>query len=248
MSVVQTNSGAPYPATTHSALQRRLFRNASHPPRATQPDALRLAAAPLVPEIPLFLAEDPVLLWARLEAEAATRLPAPYWATAWMGGQALARYLLDNPGSVAGRRVLDVASGSGLVAIAATLAGAAEVTANDIDPYAIAAIHANANANGRALGIDHGDLTDGDGGDAEVVLVGDGIYSTEVAERVLPFVARASARGATVLLGDPDRGHAPETLFETLATYHLPAIGAAEYGSQHLRTCVLTPVAAVPAI
>ena len=243
---MQTHSGAPYPATTHSALQRRLFRNASHPPRAAQPDALRLTAAPLVPEIQLFLAEDPVLLWARLEAEAATRLPAPFWATAWMGGQALARYLLDRPGTVAGRRVLDVASGSGLVAIAAAQAGAAEVTANDIDPYAIASIQANANANGRRIAVDHRDLTGGDGGDAEVVLVGDGIYNTDVAARVVPFVSRASARGALVLLGDPDRGHAPETLFETLATYHLPAMDAAGSGP-HQRTSVLRPVAAVPA-
>jgi predicted nicotinamide N-methyase len=241
MSGVKTYSGAPYAATTHSALQRRLLRNASFPPRKSQVDALRLGPGPLVPEIHLFLAEDPVLLWARLEADAGTPLAAPYWATAWTGGQALARYVLDNPQVVAGRRVLDLASGSGLVAIAAAMAGAAEVIANDIDGYAIAAIEANANANGVAVTGRCGDLTAGDGGDADVILAGDCLYSAELAERVLPFVDRAVARGATVLLGDPGRGFAPASLFETRATYHLPAMGVAEYG-QHEQASVLVPL------
>jgi predicted nicotinamide N-methyase len=241
MSGVKTYSGAPYAATTHSALQRRLLRNASYPPRALQPDALQLRTAPLVPEIELFLAEDPVLLWARLEADAGEPLGAPFWATAWTGGQALARYVLDNPELVAGKRVLDLASGSGLVAIAAVMAGAAEVIANDIDGYAIAAIEANANANGATIICDLRDLTDGDGGDAEVVLAGDCLYSPEIAGRVLPFVPRVVARGATILLGDPDRGYAPPTMFETLKTYHLPAMRVAEYG-QHEEASVLAPV------
>jgi predicted nicotinamide N-methyase len=245
MSGVKTQSGAPYAATTHSALQRRLLRNASFPPRSAQQDSLRLRPVPLVPEIDLFLAEDPVLLWARLEADAHTSLTAPFWATAWTGGQALARYVLDNPDRVAGRKVLDIASGSGLVAIAAALAGAAEVTANDIDEYAIAAIQANANANGTRLGWDARDLTGGDGEDAEVILVGDCLYNAELAACVLPFVARARDRGATVLLGDPGRGFTPSHLLETLATYHLPAMGIAEDG-QHERASVLTPVVAVP--
>jgi predicted nicotinamide N-methyase len=247
MSVVKTYSGAPYPATTHSALQRRLLRNASHPARKTQADSLRLRAVPLVPEVELFLAEDPVLLWARLEADSGDKLTTPFWATAWTGGQALARYVLDNPEVVAGRRVLDVASGSGLVAIAAVLAGAAEVTANDIDAYAIAAMQANANANGCRITHDDRDLTDGDGGDAEVILIGDCLYNTDVASLMLPFVERATARGATVLIGDPGRGHAPESMLETLATYHSPAMGADEYG-QFEHSSVLTPVAAVPAV
>ena len=242
---MQTHSGAPYAADTHSALQRRLLRNASFPPRAAQQDSLRLRAVPLVPEIELFLAEDPVLLWARLEADVHGSLTAPFWATAWTGGQALARYILDNPELVAGRKVLDVASGSGLVAIAAALAGAAEVIANDIDEYAIAAIQANSNANGHRILCDARDLTGGDGGDAEVILVGDCLYSAELAARVLPFVARAQARGATVLLGDPGRGFTPSHLLETLATYHLPAMGIAEDG-QHEQASVLTPVVSVP--
>jgi predicted nicotinamide N-methyase len=242
---VKTYSGAPYPALTHSALQRRLLRNASFPPRRVQPDALRMSEVPLVPEIHLFLAEDPMLLWARLEAEAGHTMPAPFWASAWTGGQALARYVLDNPEIVAGRRVLDLASGSGLVAIAAAMAGASSVTANDIDEYAIAAIDANANANGVPVTCDPNDLTCGDGGDAEVVLAGDALYNPEIAALVLPFVDRAVARGATVLFGDPGRGYAPEGSFRTLATYHLPTMGAAE-DAQNERTSVLTPV--VPAL
>jgi predicted nicotinamide N-methyase len=242
---VKTYSGAPYPALTHSALQRRLLRNASFPPRRVQPDALRMSEVPLVPEIHLFLAEDPMLLWARLEAEAGRTMPAPFWASAWTGGQALARYVLDNPEIVAGRRVLDLASGSGLVAIAAAMAGASSVTANDIDEYAIAAIDANANANGVPVTCDPNDLTSGDGGDAEVVLAGDALYNPEIAALVLPFVDRAIARGATVLFGDPGRGYAPEGSLRTLATYHLPTMGAAE-DAQNERTSVLTPV--VPAL
>jgi predicted nicotinamide N-methyase len=230
---------------THSALQRRLLRNASFPPRRVQPDALRMSEVPLVPEIHLFLAEDPMLLWARLEAEAGRTMPAPFWASAWTGGQALARYVLDNPEIVAGRRVLDLASGSGLVAIAAAMAGASSVTANDIDEYAIAAIDANANANGVPVTCDPNDLTSGDGGDAEVVLAGDALYNPEIAALVLPFVDRAIARGATVLFGDPGRGYAPEGSLRTLATYHLPTMGAAE-DAQNERTSVLTPV--VPAL
>jgi len=246
MSVVKTYSGAPYAAATHNALQRRLLRNASFPPRKSQADALKLQAAPLVPEVHLFLAEDPMLLWARLEADAGRPLPAPFWATAWTGGQALARYVLDNPGLVAGRRVLDVASGSGLVAIAAAQAGAADVTANDIDGYAIAAIEANVNANGVTVACDAHDLMDGDGGHAEVILAGDCFYSAELATRVLPFLSRAADRGVVVLLGDPGRGFTPSSELETLATYRHPTMGEAEDG-QHEVSCVLRPVVRIPA-
>ena len=110
-------------------------------------DRLRLVPTPFVPEVRLHLAEDAIVWWARMEAAAGRALPAPYWASAWAGGQALARHLLDHPELAAGRRVLDLAAGSGLVAIAAALAGAAEVIANDIDPYAVAAVTLNARAN-----------------------------------------------------------------------------------------------------
>lgn len=239
---MKTFSGAPYAAVTHSALQRRLLRNASFPPRAVQQDALRMSPVPMVPEVHLFLAEDSVLLWARLEAEEGTPLPAPYWATPWPGGQALARYVLDNPEIVAGRRVLDLASGSGLVAIAAAIAGAAEVTANDTDGYAIAAIQANANANGVRIHTVVDDLTAGDGGEAEVILAGDCLYTAEVAAAMLPFIDRAVRRGANVLLGDPGRGYAPEGLLRTLTTYESAPLVSGEDG-QRDQTSVLTPVA-----
>jgi predicted nicotinamide N-methyase len=239
-SIVTTYAGTPDPATTRSPLQRRLLRSASCAPRRPQADALELRRPPMVPEIVLLLADDPMLLWARLEAEARTHLPAPYWATAWSGGQAVARYVLDHPGLVAGRRVVDLAAGSGLVAVAAALAGASQVTANDIDPYAIAAIEANATANDVRIRADDRDLTGGDGGDAEVLLAGDCLYTPEVAARMLPYAERAAARGVTVLLGDPGRGFAPPGRLETLAIYHLPELGAAEYG-RHDQVSVLCP-------
>jgi predicted nicotinamide N-methyase len=202
-------------------------------------DRLRLTPVPLVPEVRLLLAEDPTVLWARLEADAGRALPAPFWATAWLGGQALARYLLDRPATVAGRRVLDIGSGSGLVAIAAATAGAAVVTANDVDPYAMLAISANAHANRVDLVRSSTDLLDGDGGDVEVVLAGDALYSRAVAARMLPFLARLAARGARVLVGDPDRGHLPEDWLEPVATYQVLASGAPEDAQRSLAS-VLT--------
>jgi predicted nicotinamide N-methyase len=189
-------------------------------------DRLRLVEAPLVPEVRLHLAQDPIVWWARMEAEVGAALTAPFWATAWPGGQALARYVLDRPVTVVGRRVLDVASGSGLVAIAAGLAGAAEVTANDIDPYALSAIRLNARANGVAVSPCPGDLLDGDGGDADVVLAGDVFYSEAVAKRMGPFLHRAAARGAQVLIGDPGRAHLPRDRMTIMASYPPPASAA----------------------
>jgi predicted nicotinamide N-methyase len=131
-----------------------------------------------------------------------------------------------------------------MVGIAAAMAGAGQVIANDIDGYAIAAIEANANANGAPIECDDRDLTGGDGGDFDVILAADCLYSADLADRVLPFLDRAAARGTTVLVGDPGRGHTPPRVFETLATYHLPAMRTAEYG-QHERASVLTPAASL---
>lgn len=206
-------------------------------------DGLQLTSAPLVPEVRLFLADDPTILWARLEADAGRTLPAPFWASAWSGGQALARYVLDHPEVVMNRRVLDLASGSGMVAIAAALAGAAAVTANDIDPYAAVAIIANANANGVRVEPLVADIVGGGGrglDDSCVVLAGDALYSDSVAVRILPFLAAVAERGGRVLIGDPGRGWVPRDSWETLATYRLPMIGAAE-DSQITTTNVLTP-------
>jgi predicted nicotinamide N-methyase len=191
-------------------------------------DGLRLAEVPFVPEVRLHLAEDAIVLRARLEAEAGGALSPPFWADAWAGGQAVARYVLDHPDVVAGRRVLDVASGSGLVAIAAALAGAAAVTANDIDRYALAAITLNARANDVVVEASHGDLLDGDGDGAEVVLAGDVFYNRSMAERMLSFLQRAATRGARVLVGDPGRAYLPNDRLEVVASYQVSMMGAPE--------------------
>jgi len=177
--------------------------------------------APLVPEITLRLADEPFTLWERADA-------LPYWAFAWAGGQALTRHVLDHPDLVAGRRVLDLASGSGLVAIAAALAGAAAVTATDVDPLAVRAISVNAQANGALVTACGDDILDTDGGDAEVILAGDVCYDRVMAGRVLPFLARAATRGARVLVGHPGRAHFPKTGFHALATYAVPVTGLLE--------------------
>ena len=203
-------------------------------------DQLRLIPPPLVPEAKLLLAEDAILLWARLEAEAGHALPPPFWASAWAGGQALARYILDHPATVAGRRVLDIASGSGLVAIAAAIAGAAVVTANDVDPYAIAAINANAFANKVDVHRSPSDLLDGDGDGAEVVLAGDALYNPSIAARMLPFLDRVVARGGRILVGDPGRGHLPQHWLEPVATYRVLSGSVPEDAQLHL-TSVLRP-------
>jgi predicted nicotinamide N-methyase len=204
-------------------------------------DGLRLAAVPLVPEVLLYLAEDAIVLRARLEAQTGRHLPQAFWADAWVGGQGLARYILDHPDTVAGRRVLDVASGSGLVAIAAALAGAASVAANDIDPYALAAIALNARANSVVVEARAGDLLAGDGGDAEVVLAGDVFYGAELATRMLQFLQRAAARGARILVGDPGRTHLPDEWLEVVTSYPVSMAGAPE-DAQLTQVQVLQPV------
>jgi predicted nicotinamide N-methyase len=203
-------------------------------------DGLRLADVPFVPGIQLHLAEDAIVLRARMEAAVGRALPAPYWANAWAGGQALARYILDHPDVVAGRSVLDVASGSGLVAIAAAVAGATAVTANDIDHYASAAITLNARANRVAVEVSHDDLLDGDGGGADVVLAGDVFYNGSMAERMLRFLERAAARGARVLVGDPGRPHLPSDRLEVVASYQVSTMDAAE-DAEIRETHVLRP-------
>ncbi|WP_436530852.1 class I SAM-dependent methyltransferase [Actinoplanes sp. HUAS TT8] len=190
-------------------------------------DGLRLVRLPFVPELRLYLADDAIVLQARLEIEADTTFH-PFWTNAWAGGQALARYLLDHPDLVAGRRVLDVACGGGVAGIAAARAGAGAVTANDIDPYACAAAAMNADVNAVNLRLLEGDLLGGDGGDAEVVLVGDAFYDRDLATRMTGFLRRATARGATVLVGDPGRGHVPEQWLQVLRSYRITGLGAAE--------------------
>jgi predicted nicotinamide N-methyase len=182
-------------------------------------DGLRLVPVPLAPVVRLHLAQDAVVLWARMEAAAGRQLVAPFWASAWIGGQAVARYVLDHPEIVRGRRVLDLASGSGMVAIAAKMAGAASVIANDIDPRAAAAIDLNARVNDVEITVLCANVLDADAGDAEVVLAGDVFYSKPMADAVMRFLRRAVARGTLVLVGDPGRANLPEGQFKTVATY-----------------------------
>jgi len=177
---------------------------------------------PLLPEIRLHLATEMTPIWYAIEETLAqNNLPPPYWAFPWVGGQALARYLIDRPETVRGRRVLDFASGSGLVAIAAMKAGAAEVTACDIDPFAIAAIGVNAQANGVAVTPLATDIIGLDEG-WDAVLAGDICYEHDLAARVTDWLFALSRRGATVLIGDPGRSYLPKDRLENLALYEVP--------------------------
>jgi predicted nicotinamide N-methyase len=183
----------------------------------------KLLPVPLVPEIRLYIAEESLPIWQKTEEELGEmNVPPPYWAFAWAGGQALARYLLDNPALVAGRSVLDLGSGSGLVAIAAAKAGAARVLAADIDALALTAIGLNAAANAVALEITADDLLDVPPGAFDVVLVGDLFYERPLAERVLAFCDAARSRGALVLAGDPRRSYFSPHRFRRLAEYSVP--------------------------
>ncbi len=205
-------------------------------PRAVVEACTRPATPAYVPEVRLRVADEVFDLWQRTGH-------LPYWAFAWAGGLALARHVLDHPGLVAGRTVLDLASGSGLVAIAAARAGAASVTAADIDPLAGAAIALNAEANDVRVTVLLDDLlaapdrlsghAPNPGGrpgpeEAEVVLAGDVFYERPMAERVMAYLERARRRGATVIVGDPDRAYLPRHRFTRLTTHRVPGSGLLE--------------------
>ncbi len=191
----------------------------------------RLTPAPFIPEIRLHLAADVFGLWERTEGPAglawqsgAGDWPPPFWAAAWAGGQALARYVLDHPEVVAGRTVVDLGAGSGLVAIAAARAGAARVHAYDVDQFAVAAATLNAEANGVAVAADCVDVLDQgvDGAPAEVLLAGDVFYQRSMADRMAAYLRAARRAGSSVLVGDPGRAYLPRQGWETLATYAVP--------------------------
>jgi len=191
----------------------------------------QLRPVALAPEIRLQQASEPISLWQRTELAAGrTGLDPPFWAFAWAGGQALARYLLDHPETVKGRPVADIASGSGLVAIAAARAGAAAVTAYDIDPLATAVITVNAGANGVAVRAVRADILDTDAAGTDVLLVADAFYQRELAGRVTRFLERGQARGADVLVGDLGRTYLPRDRLTALASYDVPGLGAVEDG------------------
>jgi predicted nicotinamide N-methyase len=182
----------------------------------------RLIAPPLIPELRLRLADEAVPIWKKTEEElGAMGLPPPFWAFAWAGGQALARYLIDNPALVRGKRALDFASGSGLVAIAAALAGAAEAQASDIDPFAIAAIEANAAENRVAVAARLENLIGADEG-WDVVLAGDAAYEKDLAAAATDWLASLARRGATVLVGDPRRAYLALDRLESVIEYRVP--------------------------
>lgn len=188
----------------------------------------RLLPVPHAPEIRLHLADEATDLWRKTEEELGEMsLAPPFWAFAWAGGQALARYILDHPALVAGRRVLDFASGSGLVAVAAAKAGAARAGASDIDAFAAAAIPLNAAANGVTVEAHPTDLVGADEG-WDVVLAGDIHYQQDIAARVTDWLFDLHRRGAVVLIGDPGRSYLPTDRLEALATYAVPVTRALE--------------------
>jgi predicted nicotinamide N-methyase len=182
----------------------------------------RLLATPHAPEIILHLADEATELWQKTEDEIGEiGLPPPFWAFAWAGGQALARYLLDHPALISGRSVLDFASGSGLVAIAAAKVGAAKVEACDIDDFALAAMQLNAQANGVELKIRNDNLIGRDEG-WQVVLAGDVSYERDMAQNVTDWLHGLSRRGALVLIGDPGRAYLDRQRLEIVAEYQVP--------------------------
>lgn len=185
-----------------------------------------MTPVPFVPEVRLLTAVRPDGLWELWEQT--DRDPPPFWAFPWAGGQALARYVLDHPELVAGRRVFDAASGSGLVAIAAARAGAAAVTAGDVDPNALAAIGANADHNGVALTVRSFDLASTATGDADVVLAADVFYQRELAEVALAYLRSAAAAGARVLVADPGRAFLPGRGLTALVSYRVPVLRVLE--------------------
>ncbi|WP_433376010.1 class I SAM-dependent methyltransferase [Actinoplanes sp. CA-142083] len=179
-----------------------------------------LLPVPLAPEISLHLAGGDVGLFDLTGGEFRSDQPPPFWAFVWAGGQALARYVLDHPATVAGRTVLDLATGSGVAAIAAAKAGAASVGIADIDADAIAAAHRNAEAN-------HVTLSD-DVTQPAVILAGDVFYSSPVADQMIQRLRAERRKDRQVLVGDPGRGYFPERLFEPLAEYTVPVPAALE--------------------
>ena len=194
----------------------------------TTPTTLRY-----VPEITLRLAPEAVPLWDRIDRELKLNRGPPYWPFAWAGGLALARHILDRPGMVAGRRVLDFGSGSGLTAIAAALSGAAHVLASDVDPLAVIALSLNADANGVDVEATPADLlaaeSDFDPVSVDVVLVADMFYERDLAARALAFLERCRAAGCEVLIGDPGRADLPVDRLAKVSTHTVPVTPDCQY-------------------
>jgi predicted nicotinamide N-methyase len=189
-------------------------------PRAFVLRHTRLRAVPGLQEIRIHLADEVLPLWHAVQIETDDPDAAlPYWAFAWAGGLAIGRYLREHPEAVLDRRVFDLASGSGLCAIASMQAGAADATGADIDVFAAAAIKLNARANGRGVSVVHRDVLDEEPPDVDVILAGDCWYDARLAGRVLPWLHQARARGIDVLVGDPGRRYLPADELVELAAY-----------------------------
>lgn len=187
-----------------------------------------MIAPPHVPEIKLYLADEAHALWQKTEEElAAIGLPPPFWAFAWAGGQGLARHILDNPHLVAGKSVLDFATGSGLVGVAALKSGAASVLAADIDPFCESAVALNAAANGVEMAFSRDDCVDTDDG-WDVILAGDVFYEKPFAERLTNWFETLTRRGAEIYIGDPGRSYLPKDRLEKMAIYEVPVTRALE--------------------
>jgi predicted nicotinamide N-methyase len=200
-----------------------------------------LLPVPLVPEVALYAAENAYEVW-EITTLGGDEAPVPYWSFPWAGGQALARYLLDRPDLARGRRVLDLAAGSGLVAIAAMKAGAKSAVANDVDPFAAAAQELNARANNTTIEISLRDMLDETATpDAfDLVVAGDVCYERGLAERLVGFLRRAKGNGVDVLLADPGRSYLPRERLDPVATYEVPTALAVE-GVEHKLTTIWTP-------
>jgi len=185
-------------------------------------DNSRLQTPPHTPELVLYLADEITPIWRLTEEELGELgLPPPFWAFAWAGGQAIARYILDHPHEVAGKRVLDFATGSGIVAIAAMKAGAASALANDIDAFCETAVEVNAQANGVTVSFTAENLLDNPPPPLDVILAGDICYEKPLATRVLAWLDKAHQAGARVLIGDPRRTYFPKEGLVNLARYEV---------------------------
>jgi predicted nicotinamide N-methyase len=183
----------------------------------------RLQAVPHAPEISLWLADEITPIWRLTEEELGELgLPPPFWAFAWAGGQAVARWLLDNPSEVAGKSVLDFATGSGLVGVAAMKAGATSVLGTDIDPFCGAAVALNAQANAVSMAFTDQNLLDAPPPPVDVICAGDVCYEKPMTERVLDWLGQARANGTRVLIGDPGRTYFPKSGLDFLAEYRVP--------------------------
>ena len=182
-----------------------------------------LLPSPLVPEVRLHLATEAVPLWQLTEEALQEKgLPPPFWAFAWAGGQALARYILDNPEMVRDRRVVDFAAGSGLVAVAAALSGARSVLAVDVDPFSVTACELNAVANGVTVTVSGDDIVGQPLPEADVLLAGDICYEQPLAGRVERWFRSLVAAGTPVIMGDPGRTYRPSGGMRRLAHYAVP--------------------------